>query len=64
MLSVSIQNKDIEDIEDHDIDIEEHGLTYKQNIKYNKTSGIMTIFVPQHLDIDASTTVIDEHSVS
>ena len=54
----------IEEIEDHDIDIEEHGITYKQNIKYNKTSGTMTIFVPQHLDIDSSTTLIHEPSVS
>ena len=58
---LNIFNKEIED---HDIDIKEHGITYKQNIKYNKTSRIMTIFVPKHLDIDSSTTLIHEPSVS
>ena len=49
--------------QENDVDIEEHGITYKQKMKFNQTSGVQTIIVPQHLDIDASTTLILEHLV-
>ena len=51
------------DIEEHDIDILEHGVNYKQHVSYNKVNNILTIFVPQHLDIDSSTTKIHQPSV-
>lgn len=51
------------DIEEHDIDILEHGVNYKQHVSYNKITKILTIFVPQHLDIDSSTTKIHQPSL-